>query len=96
MTELRFRIEDDFLTDLQAMLGQPLRPVDMVREALTLLYWAAEQRRQGLVILAGTKDGKGQLILSQPVLNRVPLDPPAPEKAAAIATAVPVAKAAGL
>jgi len=77
MVELRFRMEDEFFTELATKLGQNLKPMDMIREGLTLLYWAAEQRRAGRDILAG-KDSAPQYILSQAVLDRVPQDRPAP------------------
>ena len=73
MTEVRVRLDDEFIRDLQLRLGQTIKPTDILREALTLFNWAVDQRSQGNVILAGSEDGHGRYILAQHVLDRVPL-----------------------
>lgn len=75
MAEVRVRLDDDFIRDLQIRLGQNIKPTDILREALTLFNWAVDQRAQGNVILAGSEDGDGRYILAQHVLDRVPLRP---------------------
>lgn len=95
MTEVRVRLDDEFIRDLQSRLGQNIKPTDILREALTLFNWAVDQRSQGNVILAGSEDGHGRYILAQHVLDRVPAvarrAPQPAEPAVLPATAMPAA-----
>lgn len=55
-TEVRFVVDEDFLRELQEKLGQS-KTTDVAKTALTLLNWAAEEARDGRVVLSSKPDG---------------------------------------
>jgi len=57
MTELRLQIEDDFLKDLRGKLGSNTKASEIVRDALTVYNWAAEERVAGRLIMSIEPDG---------------------------------------
>jgi hypothetical protein len=68
--ELRAQIDDVFMSQLISGLGLR-RAVDVVREALTLLNWALEERKRGRVILSADVDGGNVSRLAMPILEAV-------------------------
>jgi hypothetical protein len=71
MAEVRFQIPDDVINGLRAKIGVASN-TDVAREALTLLNWAADERRKGRVILSADPEMKTQLVrLALPTLERI-------------------------
>jgi hypothetical protein len=68
--ELRMQVEDDFLGNLMRILGLS-RATDVVREALTLLNWAVQERRKGRVIVSADANGRNTARLVMPSLERI-------------------------
>jgi hypothetical protein len=68
--ELRLHIDDAFMGRLQEALGY-VKGTDVVREALTILNWAVQERQRGRLILSATKNGQGVAQLAMPSLDRV-------------------------
>ena len=56
MAEVRFNVDDKFLENLQKSLNTT-KTTDVVREALTVLNWAVNEKSQGREILSGTVSG---------------------------------------
>jgi hypothetical protein len=83
--ELRMQVEDRFLNELQNILKAP-RATDVVREALTLLNWAAQERAKGRVILSADADGHNVARLAMPSLDRIYEDRREDRRAAAAAS----------
>jgi CRISPR/Cas system-associated protein Csm6 len=69
--ELRMQVEDQFLENLMRFLGLT-RATDVVREALTLLNWAVQERRKGRYIVSTDANGRNTARLVMPSLERVP------------------------
>ena len=86
--ELRMQIDDQFMNALMDKLGVR-RPPDVVREALTLLNWAVEERRRNRVILSSEPDGTEVARLAMPALERIEARPPNPESRKRGRAAVP-------
>ena len=57
--ELRLQIDDRYMEDLQRKLRLS-RSTDVVREALTLLGWAVEERAKGREIVSANPSGDWQ------------------------------------
>ena len=70
MMELRMQVEDDFLGTLMRYLGVT-RATDVVREALTLLNWAVQERRKGRLIVSADSNGRNSARLVMPSLERI-------------------------
>ena len=74
MTEIRFTIEDDFLQNLRINLRHNTKASDIMRDALTVYNWCAEERANGRVIASMGLDGEQPARLVFPALERaVPL-----------------------
>lgn len=58
MADIRVQVPDDFMKDLRGMLVGVDSNNDVVKEALTLLYWAAEERSRQRLILSTNIDGE--------------------------------------
>jgi len=54
--EMRFAVDPEFLEQLQSKLGMS-KSTDVARTALTVLNWAAEEVRNGRVIVSTASDG---------------------------------------
>ena len=84
--ELRMRVREALLDEMRGLTGDPdLKATDLVREALTLFRWAANERAEGRTILSGNAEGEVKYRLVLPSLERVPLRSPAPSAAPAAA-----------
>lgn len=55
--EVRFKTDDNFMRNLQNILGLK-NASEVTREALTLLNWIADEVKHGRIILSSTKDLK--------------------------------------
>jgi hypothetical protein len=56
MAELRFKVDDKYIANLSKILGNRTN-TDVVRDALSILQWAAEERQRGRYIVSADKDG---------------------------------------
>ena len=54
--ELRVRISDELVNELKYILGRT-KAVDVAMDALTLLKWAADEKRQKRIILSADQKG---------------------------------------
>jgi hypothetical protein len=69
--EVRFKIEDEFMRDLEREL-QTKNATEVVREALALLSWAVNEKKSARsVILASKEDGSDVHRLAMPSLMKV-------------------------
>ena len=68
--ELRMQVDDQFINELQRVVSAS-RATDVVREALTLLNWAVQERLRGRVILSANTDGHDVSRLAMPSLERI-------------------------
>ena len=64
------QLDDEFIATLRQKLRQG-SATDVVREALTILNWAAQEREQGRVILSATPDGQNVVRLALPSLEQI-------------------------
>lgn len=67
--EIRMEVEDRFIKRLQNDLK--LRGTDVVREALTILSWAVNERLKGRVILSADATGDNIIRLAMPSLEAI-------------------------
>lgn len=74
MAEVRFNVDDAFLEDLKKTLNTT-KTTDVVKEALTVLKWAAKEKSQGREILSGNvssdADATNLVRLATPGLDSV-------------------------
>lgn len=56
MADIRVQVADDFMSALRRTLGLKTN-ADVVQEALTLMNWAAEEKRRGRLILSSDLEG---------------------------------------
>ena len=70
MAEVRFNVDDDFLKNLQLNLGTT-KATDVVKEALTVLNWAVNEKSKGRQILSGDPDANNLVRLATPGLDSV-------------------------
>lgn len=68
MPEIRFVVDQEYLQQLQELLREP-KSTEVTRSALTLLKWAAEEVKNGRVILSSTPDGGDVKRLAMPALD---------------------------
>ncbi len=68
MAELRFKVDDRFMDQLSKMIGDRSY-TEIVRDALTILKWAAEERRRDRYIVSADADGKDAHRLVLPSLE---------------------------
>jgi hypothetical protein len=66
--EVRFAVDEEFMRALQEKLGEK-KTTDVAKTALTILNWAAEEARQGRVILSAKPDGTEVHRLATPGLT---------------------------
>jgi hypothetical protein len=71
--ELRIQIDDEFMKTLQDQL-KTNKATDVARDALTLLNWAVQEKRQGRDIASTLKGGDVHTRLTMPSLDKVALD----------------------
>ena len=70
MAEVRFNVDDKFLANLQETLGTS-KATDVVKEALTVLNWAVNEKSKGREILSGDADANNLVRLATPGLDSV-------------------------
>jgi hypothetical protein len=70
MAEIRLQIPDDIIDALRTKLRLGTN-TDVVREALTLLNWAAGEKENGRYILSAMPDGKDIARLTMTSLENV-------------------------
>lgn len=70
MAEVRFNVDDKFLEELQKSL-KTSKATDVVREALTVLNWAVNEKSKGREILSGDADANNLVRLATPGLSAV-------------------------
>jgi hypothetical protein len=68
--ELRMQLDDEFARTLMEKLHVG-RATDIVREGLTILNWAVNEREHGRVILSANPDGQQVVRLAMPVLEHI-------------------------
>lgn len=68
--EVRFNIDTDFMDNLKKDL-KVKNSTDVAKEAMSLLKWAVDERKQRRVILSSKSDGSGISRLLTPGLSRV-------------------------
>jgi hypothetical protein len=66
--EVRFTVDEEFMKQLQDKLGQT-KTTEIAKTALTILNWAAEEAKQGRVILSSKPDGSDIHRLAVPGLT---------------------------
>jgi len=72
--ELRIQVDDAFMKTLQDRL-KTSKATDVARDALTLLNWAVQEKRQGRDIASALKGGDVHTRLAMPSLDKVgPID----------------------
>lgn len=80
MSEVRFQVDENYLDAIREALGTPnAKPTELVRDSLTILRWAAEERSKGRYILSTKQDGSDVVRLVMPSLEAAA---PKPERAA--------------
>jgi hypothetical protein len=70
MAEIRVTVDDKFLEDLKEKLGNPTT-TGLVQDALAILNWGADARKDGRDILSATPDRKDVERFTTPSLSRV-------------------------
>ena len=68
--ELKLSVDRCFFAELRKTLGEH-DALSVVRDALTLLNWAAGERKKGRVILSADSDGQSVERLAMPSLDGV-------------------------
>lgn len=72
--EVRLNVDDELFNDIARSLGKPLSQVrasEITREALAVYKWVAEQRREGLEVVAASNDGPRERVVT-PLLSGIP------------------------
>jgi hypothetical protein len=57
MADIRVQLPDEVMADLKSTLGLRTN-TELVQEALTMLNWAAEEKKKGRQIFSAKPDGK--------------------------------------
>jgi hypothetical protein len=70
VTELRLQIDDSFLQDLRIKLRRNAKASEIVRDALTVYNWAAEERANGRFVVSMDADGGDMARLVLPALEQ--------------------------
>ena len=70
MADLRVQFPDDFLARLRSYLGADTKATEIVKDALTVYAWAAEERSKGRLILSSNSDGADFVRLAMPSLDQ--------------------------
>ncbi|MFC0518454.1 hypothetical protein ACFFGT_29840 [Mucilaginibacter angelicae] len=68
--EIRLNIDDDFMKSLSEKLGES-KASKITTEALTILNWAAEEAKNGRIILSTNKNGEDVKQLAMPALDKI-------------------------
>jgi hypothetical protein len=70
---IQLSVDDDFIRQLRANLGSGAKASELIRDALAVYNWAAQERRNGRLILSATPSGDEFVELTYPPLdNAVP------------------------
>lgn len=72
--EIRLAIDSEFMKRLSGKLNDA-KPAQLTRDALTLLNWAADEVKNGRVILSGTSEGNDLKQLAMPALDEIRKEP---------------------
>lgn len=68
MAELRFKIDTNYMDELSRELGNRSYS-DIVRDALTVMKWAADERKRGRYVLSADPEGNDAHRLVLPALE---------------------------
>ncbi len=68
MAELRFKVDDRFMDDLSKLVGDRSY-TEIVRDSLTILKWAAEERSKGRYVVSSDAEGNNVHRLVVPSLE---------------------------
>jgi hypothetical protein len=68
MAEVRVQIPDDVVKQIQDKLGD-IKVTDIVKDAVTMFNWAADERSKGRVILTSDEEGGKMTRLAMPSLE---------------------------
>lgn len=68
--DINFEVDDDFIDQLEDKIGKQT-PRKLMKDALTLLNWAATEIQKGHVICSSNVDGEEVKELNMPVLNKI-------------------------
>lgn len=69
--EIRLNIDDDFIKNLKDKLNES-KISTITTDALTILNWAADEAKNGRVILSTDKEGENVKQLAMPSLDKIP------------------------
>jgi hypothetical protein len=68
--EVRLKIDDAFLSELQQKLGTRAKPVELIRDGLTMLRWAVDEAAAGRFVLSTNAVGEDvKRLLMQPLVQ---------------------------
>jgi hypothetical protein len=68
--EIRLNADDNFMNNLSDKFGGKKTSV-LVKDALTLLNWVADEVSNGRVILSASEEGRDLKQLAMPALNSI-------------------------
>ena len=68
--ELRLNIDDDFMKKMKELLKET-KNKKLTEDAFTLLSWAANETKNGRVIISANKEGKDVKELAMPSLEKL-------------------------
>ena len=68
MSEVRFKVDDAYLSQLSNLLGNR-RTTDIMADALAILKWAADERAAGRQVVSANPDGSDAARLVMPALE---------------------------
>jgi hypothetical protein len=69
MAEVRVQIPDEVVKQIQEKLGD-IKVTDIVKDAVTMFNWAADERSKGRVVLTSDEEGTKMTRLAMPSLER--------------------------
>jgi hypothetical protein len=70
MADIRLQIPDDVVQSIQDKTGSNVKPTDIARDAVTLYYWAVQERAKGQVILSSDPEGDKMTRLAMPSIEK--------------------------
>jgi hypothetical protein len=73
MADIRVQVDDSFMEALRKTLGVRTN-TDVIQEALTLLNWAAEEKKRGRLILSTNHQGEKVERLAMRALSVLPTE----------------------
>lgn len=70
MADIRLQIPDDVVQSIQDKIGAGVKATDIARDAVTLYYWAVQERAKGQVILSSDTEGDKMTRLAMPSIEK--------------------------